>query len=53
VKVPRCSVRVRRRFNGAVHCVDDTPELDDAAVPGALDDPPVVDGDGRMMAMVG
>ena len=35
-------------FNGAVHCVDDTPELDDAAVPGALDDPPVVDGDGRI-----
>ena len=35
-------------FNGAVHCVDDTPELDDAAVAGALDDPPVVHGDGRI-----
>jgi hypothetical protein len=35
-------------FNGAVHCVDDTPELDDAAVAGALDDPTVVHGDGRI-----
>ena len=34
-------------FNGAVHCVDDTAELDDAAVAGALDDAPVVHGDGR------
>ena len=35
-------------FNGAVHCVDDTPELDDAAVARALDDAPMVDGDGRI-----
>ena len=35
-------------FNGAVHCVDDTPELDDAAVARALDDPAVVHGDGRI-----
>jgi hypothetical protein len=35
-------------FNGAVHCVDDAPELDDAAVAGALDDPTVVHGDGRI-----
>ena len=35
-------------FNGAVHCVDDAPELDDAAVAGALDDPAVVHGDGRI-----
>jgi hypothetical protein len=35
-------------FNGAVHCVDDTPELDDAAIAGALDDPAVVYGDGRI-----
>jgi hypothetical protein len=35
-------------FNGQVHCVDDTPELDDAAVAGALDDAPMVDRDGRI-----
>ena len=35
-------------FNGAVHRVDDTPELDDRAVAGALDDPAMVDGDGRV-----
>ena len=35
-------------FNGAVHCVDDTAELDDAAVAGALDDAAVVHGDGRI-----
>ena len=35
-------------FNGAVHCVDDTAELDDAAVAGALDDAAVVHGDGRV-----
>ena len=35
-------------FNGAVHCVDDAAELDDAAVAGALDDAPMVDGDGRI-----
>jgi hypothetical protein len=35
-------------LNGAVHCVDDTPELDDAAVAGALNDPTVVHGDGRI-----
>ena len=35
-------------FNGAVHRVDDTPELDDAAVAGALDDAAMVHGDGRI-----
>ena len=35
-------------FNGAVHCVDDTAELDDAAVAGALDDAAVMHGDGRI-----
>jgi hypothetical protein len=35
-------------FNGAVHRVDDAPELDDAAVAGALDDAPMVDRDGRI-----
>ena len=35
-------------FNGAVHRVDDTAELDDAAVAGALDDAAVVHGDGRI-----
>ena len=35
-------------FNGAVHCVDDTAELDDAAVAGALDDAAVMHGDGRV-----
>ena len=35
-------------FNGAVHCVDDTAELDNAAVAGALDDAAVVHGDGRI-----
>jgi hypothetical protein len=35
-------------FNGAVHRVDDAAELDDVAVAGALDDPTVVHGDGRI-----
>ena len=35
-------------FNGAVHRVDHTAEFDDAAVAGALDDAPMVDGDGRV-----
>jgi hypothetical protein len=35
-------------FNGAVHCVDDTPELDNCAIAGALDDSTVVYGDGRI-----
>ena len=35
-------------FNGAVHCVDDAPELDNCAVAGALDDAAVVHGDGRI-----
>ena len=35
-------------FNGAVHCVDDTPELDNCAIAGALDDAPMVDRDGRI-----
>ena len=35
-------------FNGEVHRVDDTAELDDAAVAGALDDPAVMHGDGRI-----
>ena len=35
-------------FNGAVHCVDDTPELDNCAIAGALDDAPVMHGDGRV-----
>ena len=35
-------------FNGAVHRVDDTPELDNCAIAGALDDPSVVHGDGRV-----
>ena len=33
-------------FNGAVHRVYDTPELDNCAIAGALDDPSVVHGDG-------
>ena len=33
-------------FNGAVDCVDDTPELDNCAIAGALDDPAAVHGDG-------
>ena len=35
-------------FNGAVHRVDDTPELDNCAIAGALDDPAVVHGYGRI-----
>ena len=35
-------------FNGEVYCVDDTPELDNGSIAGALDDPTVVDGDGRI-----
>ena len=33
-------------FNGAIHRVDDAPELDNCAVAGALDDPAVMHGDG-------
>ena len=36
------------RFNRATHRVDDTAELDENAVPGALDDSPVMQGDGRI-----
>jgi hypothetical protein len=32
-------------FNSAVHCVDDTPELDNCAIAGALDDAAMVHGD--------
>ena len=35
-------------FNGAVHRVDDTPELDNCAIAGALDDASVVHGDDRV-----
>ena len=35
-------------FNGAVHRVDDTPELDNCAIAGSLDDPAVVHGYGRI-----
>ena len=35
-------------FNGEVHGVDDTAELDDAAVAGALDDATMMHGDGRI-----
>ena len=35
-------------FNGAVHCVNDTAEFDDAAVACALDDAAVVHRDGRV-----
>jgi hypothetical protein len=35
-------------FNGAVHCVDDAAELDDAAIAGALDDRAMMHGDGRI-----
>ena len=35
-------------FNSAVHRVDDTPELDNCAIAGALDDPAVVHGDDRV-----
>ena len=35
-------------FNGAVHCVDDTPELDDRTVTGALDDASAMGGDSRV-----
>ena len=35
-------------LNGAVHCVDDTPELNNRAIAGALDGPTVVHGDGRI-----
>src|SRR5271170_4303814 len=33
-------------FDGAAHGVDDAAELDDRAVAGALDDAPIVHGDG-------
>jgi hypothetical protein len=35
-------------FDGAAHGIDDTAELDDASVAGALDDAPVMGGDGRV-----
>ena len=35
-------------FDGAAHCVDDAAELDDRAVAGALDDAPVMHGNGRV-----
>ena len=35
-------------FNGAVHCVDDAAEFDDAAVARALDDATVMHRDGRV-----
>jgi hypothetical protein len=35
-------------FNGAVYCVHDAAELDDAAVAGALDDAPVMHRNGRV-----
>src|ERR1700729_3608739 len=35
-------------FNGAINGVDDAPELDNCAIAGALDDPAVVHGDGRI-----
>jgi hypothetical protein len=35
-------------FNGAVHCINDTPKLDDCTVAGAFDDSPVVHSDGRI-----
>ena len=35
-------------FDCATHGVDDAAELDEAAVAGALDDAPVVHGDGRI-----
>ena len=35
-------------FNGAVHRVDNTPELDDRAVAGALDDASAMGGDSRV-----
>ena len=35
-------------FNGAVHRVDDTPELDNCAVAGALDDAPMMHCDSRL-----
>ena len=35
-------------FDGAAHGIDDAAELDDRAVAGALDDPPVMYGDTRI-----
>ena len=35
-------------FDGAAHRIDDAAELDNAAVAGALDDPAVMHGDGRV-----
>ena len=35
-------------FDGEANRVDDAAELDNRTVAGALDDPPVVDGDGRV-----
>jgi hypothetical protein len=35
-------------FDGAAHGVDDAAELDDRPVAGALDDPSVMHGDGRI-----
>jgi hypothetical protein len=33
-------------FDGAVHCIDNAPELDNCAVARALDDPAMMHGDG-------
>jgi len=35
-------------LHGAAHRVDDAAELDDAAIPGALDDAAMVERDGRV-----
>ena len=35
-------------FDRAAHGVDDAAEFNESAVPGALDDPPVMHGDGRI-----
>ena len=35
-------------FNGAVHRVDDTPELDNCTIAGALDDATAMGGDSRV-----
>jgi hypothetical protein len=35
-------------FNGAIHCVDDAAEFDNAAVACALDDAPMMHRDGRV-----
>ena len=43
----RSTMRVLH-LDRAAHGVDDAAELDDRAVAGALDDAPVMDGDGRV-----